>query len=135
MQQFQQGERQWRTHGLRKSVHEHVAEQRQRRGRLPRRQERQSQSRSPNSGPALGWPASLSDEDDGHRCKRILSGVAAMAGRGDLIRERAYQIWQDRGQPENVPDDHWHSAEHELAEVEEAEKGKKERSGEAAKQQ
>ena len=53
-----------------------------------------------------------------------------MADRGDLIRERAYQIWQERGQPEGAPDDHWYTAEQELAEAEQAEAAKNEdRSG------
>ena len=33
-----------------------------------------------------------------------------MADRDDLIRERAYQIWLERGQPEGSPDDHWFAA-------------------------
>jgi hypothetical protein len=38
-----------------------------------------------------------------------------MSDRDDLIRERAYQIWLERGQPEGSPDDHWFAAEQELA--------------------
>ena len=37
-----------------------------------------------------------------------------MSDRDDLIRERAYQIWLERGQPEGSPDDHWFAAEQEL---------------------
>jgi hypothetical protein len=48
-----------------------------------------------------------------------------MAERDDLIRERAYHIWQDRGQQEGSPDDHWYSAEQEHAEAEEAQRVKK----------
>jgi Protein of unknown function (DUF2934) len=56
-----------------------------------------------------------------------------MADRDDLIRKRAYHIWQDRGQHEGSPDDHWYSAEQEHAEAEEAERAKKERSEQPAK--
>jgi Protein of unknown function (DUF2934) len=51
-----------------------------------------------------------------------------MADRDDMIRERAYHIWQDRGQQDGSPDDHWRSAEQEYAEAEDAEKAKQERS-------
>lgn len=37
-----------------------------------------------------------------------------MADRDDLIRERAYQIWLERGQPEGSPDDDWFATEQEL---------------------
>jgi hypothetical protein len=56
-----------------------------------------------------------------------------MADRHDLIRERAYHIWQERGQPDDSPDDHWYSAEQEHAEAEQAEAAKKEPSKEPAK--
>jgi hypothetical protein len=56
-----------------------------------------------------------------------------MADRDDLIRERAYHIWQERGQQEGFPDEHWYGAEQELAEAEEAERVKKARSEEPAK--
>jgi hypothetical protein len=46
---------------------------------------------------------------------RVASGVVEIADRDDLIRERAYQIWLERGQPEGSPDDHWFAAEQELA--------------------
>ena len=49
-----------------------------------------------------------------------------MADKDDLIRERAYRIWQERGQQEGSPDDHWSSAEQEHAESEEAERVKSE---------
>jgi hypothetical protein len=65
--------------------------------------------------------------------QRILLGETEMADRGDLIRERAYQIWQERGQPEGAPDDHWYTAEQELAEAEQAEAAKNEGSKEPAK--
>ena len=55
-----------------------------------------------------------------------------MADRDDLIRERAYQIWQERGQPEGCADDHWLAAEQELAD--EAEKSKEPAEGAAEKQ-
>lgn len=55
-----------------------------------------------------------------------------MADRDDLIRERAYQIWQERGQPEGCADDHWLAAEQELAE--EADKSKEPAEGAAEKQ-
>ncbi|MFZ0021801.1 MAG: DUF2934 domain-containing protein [Acetobacteraceae bacterium] len=56
-----------------------------------------------------------------------------MADKDDLIRERAYHIWQERGQQEGFHNDHWYSAEQEHAEAEEAERVEKERSGEPAK--
>ena len=56
-----------------------------------------------------------------------------MADKDDLIRERAYHIWQERGQQEGSHDDHWYSAEQEHAEAEEAERVKKERREEPAK--
>ena len=34
-----------------------------------------------------------------------------MADRDDLIRERAHQIWEERGQPEGSAEDHWYAAE------------------------
>jgi hypothetical protein len=46
---------------------------------------------------------------------RILSGVADVIDRDDLIHERAYQIWQERGQPDGSPEDHWFTGEQELA--------------------
>ena len=49
-----------------------------------------------------------------------------MADRDDLIRERAYRIWQERGQQEGSHDEHWSSAEQEHAEAEEAERVKSE---------
>ena len=61
----------------------------------------------------------------------ILSGVAEMADRDDLICERAYQIWQERGQPEGCADDHWLAAEQELAD--EANKSKETAEGAAEK--
>ena len=33
-----------------------------------------------------------------------------MADKDDLIRERAYHIWQERGQQEGFHNDHWYSA-------------------------
>jgi len=56
-----------------------------------------------------------------------------MSDKDDLIRERAHQIWQERGQPEGSAEDHWYAAEQELAEAEEAEAAKKEPSKEPAK--
>jgi hypothetical protein len=38
-----------------------------------------------------------------------------MADRDDMIRERAYQIWLERGQPQGCAEDHWFTAEQELA--------------------
>jgi hypothetical protein len=80
--------------------------------------------------------SSAGDASDGHRettlfDPRILSGVTEMADRDDLIRERAYQIWQERGQPEGCADDHWLAAEQELAD--EADKSKESAKGAAAK--
>jgi Protein of unknown function (DUF2934) len=43
------------------------------------------------------------------------SGEAEMTDRDDLVRERAYQIWQERGQPEGSAEDHWFEAEREMA--------------------
>lgn len=34
----------------------------------------------------------------------------AMPNREALIRERAYAIWIEAGQPEGMADDHWHRA-------------------------
>jgi hypothetical protein len=56
-----------------------------------------------------------------------------MADRDDLIRERAHQIWEERGHPEGFAADHWYAAEQELAEAEEAEAAEKESSKEPAK--
>lgn len=41
-----------------------------------------------------------------------------MASNGEKeqrIRERAYQIWLDEGQPEGRDKDHWHQAETQIA--------------------
>jgi hypothetical protein len=56
-----------------------------------------------------------------------------MAGKDDLIRERAYHIWQERGQQEGFHDDHWYRAEQEHAKAEEAQRVKQERSEKPAK--
>jgi hypothetical protein len=53
-----------------------------------------------------------------------------MADRDDLIRERADQVWQKRGQPEGCADDHWLAAEQELAD---ADKSKEPAEGAAEK--
>jgi hypothetical protein len=44
-----------------------------------------------------------------------------MASNGEkeqLIRERAYQIWLDEGQPEGRDKEHWHQAETQIAAAE-----------------
>lgn len=38
--------------------------------------------------------------------------------RNERIRERAYQIWQEEGQPEGRGVEHWAQAEREIGEVE-----------------
>lgn len=37
-----------------------------------------------------------------------------MSDRQKLIRHRAYEIWQQAGQPSGSPEDHWYQAEHEI---------------------
>ncbi len=41
------------------------------------------------------------------------------------IRERAYQIWLDEGQPDGHDKEHWEQAEKQIAEEKEAESGDK----------
>jgi hypothetical protein len=42
--------------------------------------------------------------------------VAAAVERLNLIRRRAYQIWEEQGRPEGLHADHWHDAELQVAE-------------------
>jgi hypothetical protein len=44
--------------------------------------------------------------------------VAAAVERFNLIRKRAYQIWEEQGRPEGLHADHWHDAELQVAEDE-----------------
>jgi hypothetical protein len=39
-----------------------------------------------------------------------------MSDRSELIRRRAYQMWEEQGRPEGLDADHWYAAEQELAE-------------------
>jgi hypothetical protein len=39
-----------------------------------------------------------------------------MSDRSELIRRRAYQMWEERGRPEGLDAEHWYAAEQELAE-------------------
>jgi hypothetical protein len=39
-----------------------------------------------------------------------------MSDKTQQIRERAYQLWQEQGEPEDQSVDHWLQAEHELTE-------------------
>ncbi len=45
---------------------------------------------------------------------------AAAAGveRFNLVRRRAYQIWEEQGRPDGLHADHWHDAELQVAEDE-----------------
>jgi hypothetical protein len=44
--------------------------------------------------------------------------VAAAVERLNLIRRRAYQIWEEQGRPEGLHADHWHDAELQVTEEE-----------------
>lgn len=44
--------------------------------------------------------------------------VAAAMEKLELIRRRAYEIWEEQGRPDGLHADHWHDAERELAEDE-----------------
>ena len=44
--------------------------------------------------------------------------VAAAAERFNLIRKRAYQIWEEQGRPEGLHADHWRDAELQVTEDE-----------------
>jgi hypothetical protein len=44
--------------------------------------------------------------------------VAAALERLNLIRRRAYLIWEEQGRPEGLHADHWHNAELQVAEDE-----------------
>jgi Protein of unknown function (DUF2934) len=44
--------------------------------------------------------------------------VAAAVDRLNLVRKRAYQIWEEQGRPEGLHADHWHDAELQVAEDE-----------------
>jgi Protein of unknown function (DUF2934) len=44
--------------------------------------------------------------------------VAAAVERFNLVRKRAYQIWEEQGRPEGLHADHWHDAELQVAEDE-----------------
>jgi hypothetical protein len=49
--------------------------------------------------------------------------VAAAVERFNLVRRRAYQIWEEQGRPEGLHADHWHDAELQVAEDERNEGG------------
>jgi Protein of unknown function (DUF2934) len=42
--------------------------------------------------------------------------VAAAVERFNLVRKRAYQIWEEQGRPEGLHADHWRDAELQVAE-------------------
>ena len=42
--------------------------------------------------------------------------VAAALERFNLVRKRAYQIWEEQGRPDGLHADHWHDAELQVAE-------------------
>ena len=44
--------------------------------------------------------------------------VAAAVERFNLVRKRAYQIWEEQGRPEGLHADHWHDAELQVIEDE-----------------
>jgi hypothetical protein len=44
--------------------------------------------------------------------------VAAAVDRLNLVRKRAYQIWEEQGRPEGLHADHWHDAELQVIEDE-----------------
>ena len=44
--------------------------------------------------------------------------VAAAVERFNVIRKRAYQIWEEQGRPDGLHADHWHDAELQVAEDE-----------------
>ena len=44
--------------------------------------------------------------------------VAAAVERFNLVRKRAYQIWEEQGRPDGLHADHWHDAELQVAEDE-----------------
>ena len=56
--------------------------------------------------------------------RRTLEAITELAAeyeavaRFNLVRKRAYQIWEEQGRPEGLHADHWHDAELQVAEDE-----------------
>jgi hypothetical protein len=58
---------------------------------------------------------------DDHRTLEAIAELAAeyeAVERFNLVRKRAYRIWEEQGRPDGLHADHWHDAELQLAEDE-----------------